>query len=59
MLFSGNVANGRVVLPSHNELLVLKSGHELKVDFMYEISRQCADKQSYWKGFFSDLQVYI
>lgn len=52
MLFSGNVANGRVVLPSHNYSLVLKSGRELKVDFIYEISRQCTDKQSYWKEFF-------
>lgn len=47
MHFSGNVANGGVVLPSHNDSLVLKSGHELKVDFMYEISRKWTDKESY------------
>lgn len=39
MLFSENVANGRVVLLSHNGCLVIKFACEWKIDFMYEISR--------------------
>lgn len=38
MFFSGNVANGRSLLPSHNDSQLLKSGQESK--FIYEISRQ-------------------
>lgn len=40
MFFSGNVANGRSSLPSHNDSLVLKSGQEPKFYIIYEISRQ-------------------
>lgn len=40
MFFSGNVANGRSVLPSHKDSLVLKSGQESKSDVICDISRQ-------------------
>lgn len=58
MFFSGNVANGRSVLPSHNDSLVLKSGQESKFGIIYEISRQ-TNKCPTWSIYFRSPSIYL